>query len=431
MGDINMESANTQALNIKAAEGESKQPTRSWFNVCIMGLSHFMSDYYTAFLPVLLPILAVRFEISYAQAAAIFLVFSVAMNFAQPPIGLVADRRNINYLLPLSIFTSSLFACVVMFSPNIFVLMLIVLMCGVCSSAFHPVSAGVLARVIPSGKKGLGTSIYIAGGNIGFAIAPIIVAAYIELVGENYLILMMTPAIITTALILIRNLQRPNPELKNKTQNINIGAIIRSKQFIVLNSSIGLRSWIYCALIVFIPFIYKDKGFSSIEGASTLVVLLSGCVAGGLICGAFTDKIGPKLVTISSYVVAIVSFLVYITHADISLLSLGALFICGASLYGSTPSAIIWAQRIMPQNAAFAASMMLGFSFGAGYVLSLITGFFADILGLETSLLYSGIVAIGGALVTILMIKEPPADHDNNIAKIKEQMAKEMTPEQN
>lgn len=420
-----MERASLGTHNVEKNH-EVKHPTRNWFNVCIMGLSHFMSDYYTAFLPVLLPILAVRFEISYAQAAAIFLVFSVAMNFAQPPIGLIADRRNLNYLLPISIFTGSLFACIVLLSPNIFVLMAIVLLCGVCSSGFHPVSAGILTRVIPQGRKGLGTSIYIAGGNIGFAIAPIIVAAYIEIVGENYLVLMIIPAIITTSLIVVRNLHCPNADTVSNTKTFNIREVIKSKQFIVLNSSIGLRSWVYCALIVFIPFIYHDKGYTSIEGASTLVILLLGCVAGGLICGAFTDKLGPKLVTITSYVVALISFIIFINHADISYISLISLFICGASLYGSTPSAIIWAQRIMPSNAAFAASMMLGFSFGAGYVLSLITGYFADIISLETSLLYSGVVAIILAFITILLIKEPSAESDNKIANIQEKLAKEM-----
>lgn len=39
-----------------------KEPVRSWFNVSLMSVSHFMSDFYTAFLPVLLPILAARYK---------------------------------------------------------------------------------------------------------------------------------------------------------------------------------------------------------------------------------------------------------------------------------------------------------------------------------------------------------------------------------
>lgn len=416
-----MERATVVPNNQNSNHGDVKKPTRSWLNVGIMGLSHFMSDYYTGFLPVLLPILALRFDISYAQAAAIFLVFSVAMNLVQPPIGLLADRRNLNYLLPLSIFTSAVFTCIIMLSPNLIVLMVIVLLCGFCSSGFHPISAGVLTKVIPDGHKGLGTSIYIAGGNIGFAIAPLVVAAYIDVVGQDYLVLMAIPAIITTVLILARNLHRPNYDLKSKVSDFKISEIITSKQFVVLNTSIALRSWVYCALIVFIPFIYKDNGYSSIDGASTLVCLLLGCVAGGLICGSLTDKFGSKKITVASYIVAIISLVIFINKPDLSFVALASLFVCGASLYGSTPSAIVWAQRLLPRNAAFAASMMLGFTFGAGYVLSLITGFLGDHIGLEAALLYTGVIALVGALVTILMIKEQLSSKKIDIVKVAEQ----------
>ena len=171
-----------------------RTPTRSWFNVGVMALAHFMSDYYTAFLPVLLPILATRYDISYTQSAAIYMVFSVAMNFVQPPIGILADKRNLNYLMPLSVLTGGIFASAVILSPSLYILLGVVLLCGICSSGFHPVSASILTTVLPPKSKGFGTSIYIAGGNLGFALAPIIVAAVIEHFGESSLIAMALPA---------------------------------------------------------------------------------------------------------------------------------------------------------------------------------------------------------------------------------------------
>ena len=144
------------------------------------------------------------------------------------------------------------------------------------------------------------------------------------------------------------------------------------------------------------------------EGATSLVVMLFGAVAGGLIGGALTDKFGPKKVTIGSFILALISGLIFLSYADLSPISLVALFICGAGVYGSTPNAIVWAQRLMPNNAAFAASMMLGFTFGAGYVESVLTGMLGDLIGLQQALFYCTAVTMILATILLLLLKEPP-----------------------
>lgn len=428
-----------------------KLPVRSWFNVGVMALAHFMSDYYTAFLPVLLPIIAHRYGISYSESAAIYMVFSVAMNFVQPPIGLMADNRNLNYLMPLSVLTGGVFASVILLCPNLFVLMVMVLLCGFCSSGFHPVSASILTRVLPLKSQGFATSIYIAGGNLGFAIAPVVVAGFIEQFGENLFVLMAVPAILTTILVYIRHLQAPSPDLlaraaakkaakaaqaaqaaqttgqdqnQGKTAKsaasaddelalgeISLGKLIRSKQFVALNSAIAFRSWTYCSLVVFIPLLFNAKGYSSMEGATCLVILLVGAVAGGLAGGALTDIFGPKKVTVMSFIMALFTGMGFIYYCDMSFISLACLFLCGAGVYGSTPNAIVWAQRLMPNNAAFAASMMLGFTFGVGYIESVFTGILGDIIGLQEALGYSIAITMVLAIVLIMIIKEPPKEN--------------------
>ena len=424
-------STNPTPTGAPAPTGQGKQPVRSWFNVGVMALAHFMSDYYTAFLPVLLPIIANQYGISYSESAAIYMVFSVAMNFVQPPIGLVADQRNLNYIMPLSVLTGGVFASIIMLSPNLVTLLLIVLLCGFCSSGFHPVSASILTRVLPLKSKGFATSVYIAGGNLGFALAPVIVAGFIEQFGQNLLAMMALPAIFTTILIYIRHLQVPSPELLARASaakaakaakkagnaafdtgsgEVSIGKLIRSKQFIVLNSAIAFRSWTYCSLVVFIPLLFSEKGYSSMEGATCLVVLLIGAVVGGLVGGALTDHFGPKKVTLGSFAIALVTGLIFMYYCDLSPLSMICLFLCGAGVYGSTPNAIVWAQRLMPNNAAFAASMMLGFTFGAGYVESVLTGFLGDFIGLQDALFYSILVTLAIAIVLIAIIKEPPKE---------------------
>ena len=70
----------------------------------------------------MLPVLALRFGFSYAESAALFMVFQIASNFMQPPIGLFADRKNLNALMPLSIVTTAIFTCLITSASSVFVL---------------------------------------------------------------------------------------------------------------------------------------------------------------------------------------------------------------------------------------------------------------------------------------------------------------------
>lgn len=405
---------------------EPIQPKHSWFNVGVMASGHFMSDFYSGFLPVLLPVIATRYDISYSQSAAIYMVFSVAMNLFQPPIGIAADRRNLNFLMPLSVLTSGLLSSFVIFAPNFWLLILIVLLCGLCSSGFHPISASVLTRVLPAGRQGLGTSVYIAGGNFGFSIAPLCVGAVLDYLGEQYLAFLAIPALITTALIYKQHLHTRVLTPKKAATDGNLLKVIASKQFIALNAAIGLRSWTYCAFVVFIPLLFNAKGYSSIEGATCLVVMLVGAVVGGLVGGAFTDRFGPKKVTLVSFIIALISGCIFVRYSDMSFIALTCLFLCGAGAYGSTPNAIVWTQRLLPNYAGFAASLTLGMSFGIGYICCLLTGWFGDHFDLQESLFYTVLITLSCATLLIAVLKEPPANQEERVAQAKQEAAAEL-----
>ncbi|SPT69072.1 MFS transporter [Anaerobiospirillum thomasii] len=388
-------------------------PQRSWPHVTLLGTCHFMSDFYTNILPVMLPILALRFDISYAQCAALFMVFSVTMNFIQPFIGIVSDRRNLNYLMPLSIATATIFACLISLAPNIITLVLIVFLVGLCSSLFHPVSASVLSLVTPKHKPGLATSIFIVGGNLGFAIAPFLIAKYIEVFSDKYLIVISIPALITVALVYRRGLHIGVKKDKKDEKAFSVKSLFKNKEFILLNLAMGLRSWGYCAIVVFLTLLLSKQGYDSVNGAGALMVALLGCVAGGLIGGSVSDKFGSKAVIVFTLIVALVCFGYFLFNPYMTFLSLTALFLSGFGLYGSTAPAIVWLQSMLKNAASFATSLMLGLSFGFGYVATLITGFVADYVDLQSALIYTTLPALFAATLIMMFIKRPVVHHEH------------------
>ena len=392
----------------KAQPARLSGPARGWFNVGIMGVGHFFADFYCDILPILLPVLAKRFGLSYSECGALFMGFQVIASFLQPPIGLYADRHSINWIMPLSIVTGAATVCIVTLAPSLWLLVLIVLLSGFCSSGFHPVAGGIVPHVSPPGKDVLATSIFIAGGNIGFAVAPLIVAIFLDHFSDSDLPWLILPAVFTAALILCRRLHVKTTVSASAAALPKVRDIVRNRQFMLLTLSIGLRSWCYCALLMYLPLLLTATGHDSVDQASAVMTMLLGTAFGGLAVGTAALRIGLKRTIVGSFVVSLLCCAYFVWHPDLSFAALLALFLTGAGLYGSTPAAIVWAERLLSRSAAaFAPSMMLGFTFGIGYMLSVITGWIGDLGGLQFGLAVTVLPSLFAGLVLLFWLKEP------------------------
>lgn len=388
---------------------------QSWAHVFALCFGHFNADFYANVLTVMLPVLALRFGFSYAESAALFMVFQIASNFMQPPIGLFADRKNLNALMPLSIVTTAIFTCLITSASSVFVLVVIVFLAGLCLSAFHPVAALIVAKTSPKKHIGFATSLFIAGGNIGCAISPVLVALFVEYFTEKYFLVLTIPAFICLFFILRQGLHF---NFKKESKDLVLPSLkdfITNKSLVLLNIAVGLRSWVYCGFVVFIPLLLTDEGYTQLEMANALLVFLLGSVVGGLIVGGLSDKFKLKNIILCTFILTLIATLVFLFNVGLSFISLIALFVIGGAAYGSTPSSIVWAQRLFPQSAAFAASLMLGLTFGVGNLEAIITGYLGDFIGLRDALLWTFVPASLLSIVIMILLKEPEKNTQKKI----------------
>lgn len=380
-------------------------PKRGWGNIAVASWSHFVGDFYCNLLPVLLPLLALKFGLSYSQCGLLYMIFQVNASFLQAPIGIAADKHNLGIILPISIFTGGVLASAVGLCSSEWLLVIIIFLSGICSSGFHPIAGGMVPIISPKGKEVLATSLFIVGGNIGFAVAPFITALYLEFFTQEEIIYLAVIPVVTTLLLFKRGLySKPKPE--NAAQIISLKKIISNKPFLLLVSSIGLRAVCYCSLVIFIPLLYAEKGISSVSASSVLMTLLIGTATGGMLVGAISTRFKLKTLIVYSYALTITMMAIFMYKADDSVLSYVSIFLAGVGLYGSTPPAIVWAQKLLPHADSFATSMMLGFTFGIGYALSVFVGWLGDYIGLQQSLVVWIFSTMFLATVVILRVKE-------------------------
>lgn len=384
-------------------------PVSGWVNVNVMGWAHLASDFYCDILPILLPTLALRFGFSYSECGALFLAFQILANFIQPAIGIAAVRFNLNWTMPWSILAGGIFICLVTLASSVWVLVGTILLSGLCASTFHPVAGGIMPKITPKGHDVLATSIFIAGGNIGFAFAPLIVALFLQYFPDDQLFYLSIPAILTACVIFMRRLHvKENRLSSSPIKNIDLKALFRNVPFIWFTVSFALRSLCYCALLIYLPLLFKVHGFDTVASASAVTTMLIGTAVGGLTIGGLSSRFGLKQLILGTYIVCFISIATFLWEPDMHFITYCALFFIGCSVYGSTPVAIVWAERMLSRDAAaFATSMMLGFTFGVGYILSILTGFIADHTNLSFAIGVTLLPALALASLILILLKEP------------------------
>ena len=112
----------------------------------------------------------------------------------------------------------------------------------------------------------------------------------------DYLPILIIPAIILGVLMYSSGLSKARfvNEQVAKNMHFNLAQILQNKPLMLLNISMGLRAWLFTALVTFLPLWAIEKGCDNTLSGWILTIYLCGSVIGGLIGGALNDKIGYK-----------------------------------------------------------------------------------------------------------------------------------------
>lgn len=366
--------------------------------VTLLTAGHFLSDFYNNFLPALLPSLIAKTGISLASAGVLVMLYYIASCILQPVCGYFIDKKGYAGLILITLPLSALFICFVDYAPGYFGLIAFISLAGLGSSLFHPLGSSLVAKLANLENKGFALSIFIGGGNFGFAVAPIIVIYLITKFGLSCLPWLLLPAAALSAAFYYQNLHKVSLAVPVTTDETNTVAWYKSLSLLKLNIVMALRSWSQMALPNFLPILLAQKGHPPLLAGKLLTVYLTGGAVGGLIGGWLGDKLGRKTSIVIMLAACLPAMYLFFANDEITPVSWLILAFCGATLQGTMPSSIIWAQDIIPKNAAMASGMMLGLSFGLGGVGVAVTGAAADMVGLKTSLIFSSILPLALAV---------------------------------
>lgn len=369
---------------------------KSYLQVILLAMGHFFNDFYCNFLPILLPILIPKLGLSLTLSGALVMVMSLFANVLQPVFGYFMDKYNFNKIMPLIIPFGAVFICLTNWASNFIVLAVLIGLSGLAVSTFHPMGAGLVSKVAPDGKISTCISIFVAGGSFGFALAPILLVYFMQMYSLDYLPILIIPAIILGILMYSSGLSKARfvNEQVAKNMHFNLAQILQNKPLMLLNISMGLRAWLFTALVTFLPLWAIGKGCDNTLSGWILTIYLCGSVIGGLIGGALNDKIGYKKVILWALIFTLIPTMYFLFAQQIDILMYIALFVGGGLVMAANPGAIVWGQDLLPDNPGMASGMMLGLSFGLGGFGTMLTGSLAESYGLTMALALTAILLV-------------------------------------
>jgi FSR family fosmidomycin resistance protein-like MFS transporter len=141
------------------------------------------------------------------------------------------------------------------------------------------------------------------------------------------------------------------------------------------------------------------RGMSvSAAGAIVAACLFAGGM-GGFLGGPAADRWGPKRVIAWSLVLA--SPFLFAAPLLEGLPFFIVLAIGGFFLQSTLPVNVVFGQALAPVTAATVSSLMMGFAWGTGGMTVPLTGFIADRIGIESTLLVLSIVPLAAAACVI------------------------------
>ena len=367
-----------------------------WPRLLTMAFAHFTNDLYAAFLSPLLPVVVTKFGLTLALAGLTGTVFNTTAAFTQPFFGIAADRINRPVFMILGPLLTVVGMGLVGLAPSYPAMLAILFVTGVGTASFHPQSFALVGSV-SGDRRGTGLSIFVAGGELGYALGPIYAAAIVGMLGLRGTVAAAVPGLLA-CLVLWR--LAGSWQAVRETPPGTLGGDLRqhARHLALIWLIAVIRSVITLSFILFLPLLLRQRGQSLVLGATAVFVFGGIGAIGGLMGGSLSDRLGRRAVLAVSFLLS--PPLLWLFTSTQSGWGFLALALGGMSFYLSAPINVAMAQEMMPRRSSLVSSLVTGMAWGmAGLSLTLI-GAIADRYGLVGTL--TGV--LGLALVALVAI---------------------------
>ncbi|MFE9633641.1 MFS transporter [Streptomyces sp. NPDC006463] len=350
-----------------------------------LAAGHSCVDVYQGAVAALVPFLVAERSYGYAAASGIVLAASLLSSVVQPLFGMLADRRQAPWLIPVATGAAGLGIALVGLDAGYPATVAAVALSGLGVAAYHPAAAR-LVRATVGGPGHTAMSWFALGGNIGFACAPLLVVGALAVPGPAGWWLLALPAALG---VLLGRPPAPTGAAAcpaARAEKATAAALGENRPaFLLLSLVVIVRSVVFIGLSTFIALYVRERGGGETAGAVALFALFAGSAGGTLLGGRLAGRWGRVTTVHRAYAAAVPAV------AGILFLPLPLVYPCAAlaaaALYVPFSLQVTLGQDYLPTRMGTAGGVTLGLTVSVGGLAGPLIGAAADATSLRVALL--------------------------------------------
>jgi len=377
--------------------------------VWLISAGHGLTHWYTATFYLLLPLIGKELGLSYTEIGLIMTVQHLAGAISNLPGGMLVDTvGKKGYLMATSLFWVGFPYALMSLTHNFWMLLVCVTLVGIGNNLWHPAAIPTLAYRYPQ-RKGLVLSFHGMGGNLGEALAPVVVGAMLAWFSWRAVVVInVVPGFVMASMILLM-LGALTMARTREDGSINAAAgswnarqylhdfvsLLRNKGLMLVSCSSAFRTMTQVGLLTFLPvYLAYELGYSPfVVGICLTVLQVAGFIAAP-IAGHLSDKLGRKRVVISSMLLTGV-MIVAMALAGKSSWFVVFIALVGFFLYAMRPVLQAWAVESTPKHlAGTGVGLQFGIQAVGASIAPTVFGMIADAYDI-----YTGFFFLAGTII--------------------------------
>jgi len=368
---------------VLAAESSAAQ--HPWRELWLITIGHGLTHWYPATFYLLLPLIGSELGLSYSEIGLIMTCQYIASAVANIPGGVLVDtvgRKGL--LMAVSLFWVGFPYLLIEFTHSHAMLLICVALVGFGNSLWHPTAIPTLGNRYPD-RKGLVLSLHGMGGNVGDAIAPVVIGTALTFFSWRHVVVLNVAPGLVVALLMFaymgtlqlgaRKAPAEGQPLPQYTRGLR--ELLRNRALVLLSVGSSFRTMTQSALLTFLPvYLAREMGYSPALVGACLFALQAAGFAAAPVAGHLSDRMGRKQILIGSMVTSAV-VLAAMAFVGTSPLFVGLVAVLGFFLYATRPVIQAWLLEMTPKNMGGSS---IGVLFGAQAVGAAVGPYLAGVV---------------------------------------------------
>jgi FSR family fosmidomycin resistance protein-like MFS transporter len=350
--------------------------------VALMSVAHGVDDLYQGIVAALLPFLVVERHYTYAAVSGLTLAATVLSSVAQPAFGWLTDRRPRRWMIPAGMTVAGLGVGAAGLFSSYLLTWLMFAASGLGIAAFHPEAARAARQAAGNSTRAM--SVFALGGNVGYALGPLLATPVLLITGVRGTPLLILPVLVMAALLVARLGRvldgRPG---QRRISALPVG-IDDWPAFARLTAVVVVRSVLFFGLTTFLALHFiRDLGASTAEADAVLTTFLVAGAAGTLLGGWLADRAGRLICIRVGFALAIPAVL-GLALATSRPLAIALVAVTGVALYLPFSVFVVLGQDYLPNRIGTASGVTVGLAVSVGGLAAPALGVLADATSLRT-----------------------------------------------